>query len=254
MISIVIPVYNASCTLAETLDSILSQTYHDYEVILIDDCSTDTSGNIINDYAGIHENFRVVFNEKNYGVGYCRNIGIKMATGEYVAFLDSDDMWKSDKLEKQVGLIEKHPDGLIYYTGSSFIDSDGKRLDTIFKVRKIIDYKELLKQNIISCSSVVVRKVIIEKHLFSLERNCHEDFACWLSILKDGGEAYGIDEPLLIYRLQEKSKSSNKIHSAIMNWKTYKISGLNLMERIRYMSFYAIRSMCKYFRILRNRE
>lgn len=254
MISVVIPVYNASGTLIGTLESVLAQTYQDYEVILVDDCSSDASGNIINDYERIHENFHAVFNEKNSGVGYCRNKGIKMAAGEYVAFLDSDDIWEPDKLEKQVGLIEKHPDGLIYYTGSSFIDSDGKRLDTILKVRKNIDYKELLKQNIISCSSVVVRKNIIEEHLFSLERNCHEDFACWLSILKDGGEAYGIDEPLLIYRLQEKSKSSNKIHSAIMNWKTYKISGLNLMERIKYMSFYAVRSMRKYFRIFRNRE
>lgn len=254
MISIVIPVYNASGTLAGTIESVLTQTYHDYEVILVNDCSTDASGNTINDYARIYENFHVVSNEKNSGVGYCRNIGIKMAAGEYVAFLDSDDMWEPDKLIKQISLIEKHPDGLIYYTGSSFVDTKGKKLDTVFKVRENIDYRELLKQNIISCSSVVVRKDIIEKHLFSLERNCHEDFACWLSILKDGGEAYGIDEPLLIYRLQEKSKSSNKIHSAIMNWKTYKISGLNLVERIRYMSIYAVRSMRKYFGILINRE
>lgn len=249
MVSIIIPVYNAEKTVRDTLDSVLMQTFTDYEVIMTDDCSTDCSYEILCEYAEMDTRFRVIKNEKNSGTSFSRNEAVKHANGEYVAFLDADDLWLPDKLQKQLVTVKSHQDALIWYTGSGFISADGKRKASILHVPERVDWKELLKQNNISCSSVVLRRETALDYPFPSDIRCHEDYAVWLSILSEGGYAYGLDEPLLTYRLGV-GKSANKIRAALMNWRTYDAVGLGFFAKVRYMASYSFRSIAKYAKIL----
>ncbi len=254
MISVVIPVYNAEKTIRETIDSVMSQTFKDYEIILVDDNSRDKSLKMISDYIEDHPCIRVFANVQNYGPGKCRNIGIAAAKGEYIAFLDADDKWKEDKLEKQLELAKDHPEAVLFYTGSTIIDDSGRVLMDHLEVKEEVTRRELLKQNIIPCSSVMVKKNVLKDSAFSDDRKCHEDLLCWLEILKLSGKAYGINEPLLVYRMTEGSKSSNKLKSARMNWNTYRLAGLGFFEAVYYMIFYALNGIIKLVRIKTNKE
>lgn len=244
-VSVVMPVYNAAKFVRESIESVLAQSFCDYELLLIDDCSTDNSLEILLEYEQKDSRVKVLKNELNSGVSHTRNVGVKNACGEYIAFLDSDDMWTSDKLEKQIDLIYKYPDTDICYTDSAFIDIEGNRSDYIFTVPQSITYKELLKQNVISCSSVLAKKDVIKKYPM-IHDHMHEDFAVWLQVLKSGGIARAVNEPLLIYRINRKSKSGNKFKSLGMGYKVYKFMGLNYFQRNYYMVHYIIRGIKKY--------
>lgn len=243
-LSVIMPVYNASKFLSQTLDSVLSQSYKDFELIAVDDCSTDNSFDILCEYAKKDNRVKVYKNESNRGVSYTRNFAVGKSCGEYIALIDSDDMWKSDKLEKQLELLEKRNADLCY-TGSAFIDTDSNFSDFIFKVPVRVDYKTLLKQNVISCSSVVIKKSLLEEFPMAHD-DMHEDFAVWLSVLKEGHRACGINEPLLIYRVDKNSKSGNKFKSMKMTYKVYKYIGLNFFERLYYLAFYVCSGIKKH--------
>lgn len=244
-ISVVMPVYNACSFLRDSIDSVLCQTYADFELILIDDCSTDNSYEIMCEYQQKDSRIRVFQNERNMGVSYTRNFGVEKAQFDYIALIDSDDMWSADKLQKQVSLLSTYPDTDLSYTGSAFVDTNGKRSDFVFSVPTSVTYKKLLKQNIISCSSVLIRKELLIKYPMAHD-DMHEDFAAWLSVLKNGGTARGVDEPLLIYRVDKGSKSGNKFKSMVMNYRVYKYMGLNIFARLYYMVAYIIAGIKKH--------
>lgn len=244
-VSVIMPVYNASCFLREAIDSVLNQTYTDIELILIDDCSTDNSYDILCEYEQKDDRVRVFKNECNKGVSYTRNFGVSMAQFDYVALIDSDDLWHEDKLQKQLDIISKYPDTDICYTASAFVNTQGEKLDFVFSVPEAVEYRELLKQNIISCSSVLIKHELLKKYPMAHD-GMHEDFAVWLSVLKNGGVARGINEPLLIYRVSSKSKSGNKFKSMIMNYRTYEYIGLNFVSRLYYMVYYIVRGIKKH--------
>lgn len=250
LVSVIMPAYNSEKYIADAIDSVLAQTYRNFELILINDCSADSTLDIMNNYAQKDSRITVVSNEVNSGVSFSRNRTIRMSEGEYVAFLDSDDIWAPEKLEKQISLANSNPQASLIYTASGFIRQDGKRVDFIMHVPDKISRKELLKQNVISCSSVLIKRSSIENVSMPSDK-MHEDFATWLTVLKKEPYAYGIDEPLLIYRLSNHSKSSNKLKAALMTWRVYKYAGLNFFERLYYMSFYALRSLRKYTNIQR---
>ena len=157
-------------------------------------------------------------------------------------------MWESDKLEKQMKIMKNNPDVGLTFTATQYIDETGKKYSYILDVPKTITYKQLLKQNVISCSSVLVKKEYIKKYKMQ-DDTMHEDFAVWLQILKEKILAVGINEPLLLYRLSKKSKSSNKLKSAKMNLKVYKFLKLNFIQRIYYMSIYTFKNLNKYKKI-----
>lgn len=250
LVSVIMPAYNSENYIKSAIDSVLAQTYGNFELILINDCSTDSTLDIMNEYAKKDARITVVSNKVNSGVSFSRNRTIMMSEGEYVAFIDSDDIWAPEKLEKQLELIASNPDAVLVYTASGFIKHDGSKIDFILHVPEKISRKELLKQNIISCSSVLVKRSCIEGVKMPDDR-MHEDFATWLKILKSEKYAYGIDEPLLIYRISKNSKSSNKLKAALMTWRVYKHAGLSFFERLYYMQFYASRSLKKYTHIFK---
>lgn len=243
-LSVIMPVYNASRFLKEAVDSVLSQSFSDFEFIAVDDCSTDDSYDILLKYAEKDSRVKIYRNELNKGVSYTRNFAVEKACGEYIALIDSDDMWKEDKLIKQLNLISDRMADLCY-TGSAFVDTNSVYSDFVFEVPRRVNYKTLLKQNVISCSSVVIKKSWLVKYPMAFD-DMHEDFAVWLSVLKEGGKAFGINEPLLVYRVDKNSKSGNKFKSMKMTYRVYKYIGLNLFERLYYLFCYTIRGIKKH--------
>lgn len=236
--------YNAENTIGQAITSVIQQTYTDFELIIINDCSTDRTVDVINEFIKRDTRIILINNSKNMGVSYTRKHGLDEAKGSWIAILDSDDLWLPEKLAKQVE-FQKKTNADLLYTGSGFMNVDGKQINWKLNVPEVITYRQLLKQNILSNSSALVRKDLYEKY-YVIGDDMHEDFAIWLQILRNGIKAYGINEPLLIYRLDDKSKSGNKLKAAMMNWSTYRYIGLNLLEAAYYEFWYAINGLCKY--------
>ncbi len=248
LVSVIMPAYNAEKTIGLAIMSVLAQTHEDFELIVINDCSKDRTEEIVREFAEKDARVILLSNEVNSGVSISRNRGIQIANGAYIAFLDSDDLWREDKLAKQIELLRDNPEAKLIFTASSFITHDGNPLSYVLQVPKKITRKELLKQNVISCSSVMVaRSCLLDMPMPS--DKMHEDFAVWLNILKTESFAYGVNEPLLTYRLSKGSKSSNKLKAAKMTWRVYRFSGLSLLQSLYYMCFYTIRSLKKYKRV-----
>ena len=246
LVSVIMPVYNAEKYVKLSIDSVINQSYKEWELILINDASTDNSKKIINEYLS-NKKIKFIDLKKNSGVSVARNTGILKAKGKYIAFLDSDDIWEPSKLQKQMELIKKLKANFVY-TGVTYINEDGKRNPFVFNVPEKTCYKELLKQNVIACSSVVIKKDLLIDNKMPGD-HMHEDYATWLSILKKEKYAYGIDEPLLIYRISSNSKSGNKIKAFKMNWNTYRYLRLNIFQSFYYMINYVIRNLKKYHKI-----
>jgi teichuronic acid biosynthesis glycosyltransferase TuaG len=237
------PAYNSSKTIEASIRSVLAQTFTDFELLIIDDRSADDTFDIAEKLTAAEPRAQILRNSKNSGVSFSRNYGVSEASGEWVAFIDSDDLWIVDKLKKQLELI--HETGaVISYTSSAFINSEGKPFDYILPAVPELTYRELLKRNLLSCSSVVVRRDLMLRYRFGGDR-MSEDYANWLKIVKEVGCAYGLDEPLLIYRLSEGSKSSRRVNAAMMTYRTYRYVGYNAIVAAALTLRYAVWSVRK---------
>lgn len=245
-VSIIMPAYNCEKYICEAVESVLTQTFVDWELIIIDDCSLDGTYHCMRELEKKDKRIRILKNKKNCGSAATRNYGVKQAKGKWIAFLDSDDLWRNDKLEKQFSILKKYPEAKFLFTGSAFIEDDGTTIAHVLHVPEKITRKKLLKQNVISCSSVVIQKELVLRFPMPEEKGIHEDFATWLMILDEIPQAYSIDEPLLIYRKAKSSKSGKKDKSAHMNWQTYIKAGIPLQSRIFYMLSYSVHGMWKY--------
>ena len=244
LISIIMAAYNAERTIEQAIGSVLNQTYSNFELLVINDCSRDKTTQIVESITKRDSRVRLILNEKNSGVSYTRKHGLKEAKGEWIAILDSDDAWAPEKLEKQI-MLQEQTNADLLFTGSAFMDADGEPINWYFAAPTEVTYRQLLKQNVLSNSSALVRKELYAKH-YATNDGMHEDFAIWLSILKEGRKAYGVNEPLLIYRITKSSKSGNKVKAAIMNWNTYRYVGLNVAETIYYEAWYMVKNVIKY--------
>ncbi|MBR6514749.1 MAG: glycosyltransferase family 2 protein [Clostridia bacterium] len=245
-ISVVIPCYNCEKTLGRTIDSVLAQTVRVDEIILVDDVSKDGTLSVIRDYEAKDARIRVLAKKENGGVARARNDGVKAAGFDLIAFVDSDDFWAESKLEKQLAVMKSDPSVGLVFTGSAFISEEGKMFDYTLSVPAKITYNDLLSQNLISCSSVLVKKELMEHNPMPTDKDIHEDFATWLAVLKECGFAVGINEPLLIYQISSKSKSGNKLYAVKMQWRTYRCAGVGFFKAAKHFVIYAYRSLKKY--------
>ena len=247
MVSVIIPNYNSEKYLKDTLDSVIRQTYKDLEIIVIDDCSTDNWEEVIGQFSD--ERIKVIKNEKNIGVSKTRNVGIENSNGEYIAFLDSDDVWEETKIEKQLNALEEN-DAVLVYTAVKYIEENGTPVKSgfVYQVKNDISYKDLLKQNVIACSSVLIKADVMKRYMFE-KSSLHEDYIAWLKMLKANEKFFGLNEALLMYRLRDDGKSGNKFKSAKMTFKSYRFIGLNFFVSVRYFMSYMVRSLKKYKRI-----
>ena len=245
-ISIITPAYNCEKYLEEAVDSVLAQTITDWEMLIIDDCSVDNTYSCMQKLAQRDSRIRIFRNTQNAGAAATRNYGIRQAKGRWIAFLDSDDLWRKDKLHKQIALLDKYPEASFLFTGSAFIEDDGMTIAHTLHVPEKVSRRKLLGQNVISCSSVLIKRELMLKHPMPEEDGIHEDFATWLSVLTEVPLAYSVDEPLLIYRRALASKSGEKGKSARMNWQTYIHAGIPLRKRIFCMVGYTFHGLYKY--------
>lgn len=244
LVSIIMAAYNAEKTIEQAINSVLNQTYTNFELIVVNDCSKDRTVELVKSIAATDDRVRLISNVKNSGVSYTRKHGLEEANGSWIAILDSDDAWKPEKLEKQIEL-QRRTNADLLFTGSAFMDSEGHPIDWYLHAPSEVAYRQLLKQNVLSNSSALVRKELYAKN-YAVGDGMHEDFAIWLNILKEGKNAYGVDEPLLIYRIAKSSKSGNKVKAAKMNWNTYRYVGLNVVEAAYYEAWYTFKNVMKY--------
>lgn len=245
MISIIMPAYNAERYLNEAVESVLGQTNSLWELLIVDDNSHDRTAQVAQEYQKRDCRIRYIKNEVNAGASESRNRGVREARGEWIAFLDSDDRWMPEKLEMQLRYA-KEQNAEFVFTGSAFMDESGEKLDYYLSVPQQIAYRQLLKQNLISCSSVLIKRELLLQNPMPAG-DMHEDFATWLSILKKTGiNAYGLDQPLLIYRISSNSKSGNKWKAAKMTYRVYRYMRLSWWEAGYYWGWYAWKSLKKY--------
>ena len=216
LVSVIIPVYNVEKYIERTLKSVFKQTYSNIEIVLVDDQSIDNTAEIIKRNQETHPEIVYFLQPRNMGAGYARNKALELARGQYVAFLDADDMWKPTKIEKQVRLLEEKR-GSFCFTAIEMVDGEYRLIKRKRTVRDVIDYKFLLSNTMIPTSGVMVDRWIKGDFRMHLRRG-GQDYATWLELLRDGTKAYGIDEALVSYRIDGESLSSNKLKSIIQIW------------------------------------
>lgn len=244
-ISIILPVYNGERYINRTITSILQQTMTDFELIAIDDCSTDYSLQHLQEWAQRDNRIQVVANTQNLGVADTRNKGIALAKGEYICFIDSDDIWHSDKLAHQLEWMQR-TDSDFSCTEYNMIDDN----DAFIKHRTIhtqaIQYDDLLKENYITCSTVMIKASLAKQHRMN-GAYVHEDYIYWLDLLKVGARGTVLQENLANYRLAQTGRSANKLKAAKGRWQIYrKYLRYNMVKTVWYFVHYAINGIKKY--------
>lgn len=246
VISIIIPTYNAERFILNTINSVKAQTYKNWEIIVIDDCSSDRTVQIVKEQQVADKRIRIIKLKNNSGAAIARNTGIKSANGKYVAFLDSDDLWLPEKLEKQVVFMQEN-DIVFSFTSYQIINQDGTSTGKFIHAPEKINYNGLLKNTIIGCLTVMINIEKLGKIQMPNIRT-RQDTATWLKILKQGHYAYGLDEVLSKYRKVENSISSKKIRMAKMNWKLYReIEGLSIPRSAWCFVNYSLNGIVKHF-------
>ena len=243
MVSIIVPVYMAEAYIAETIEMVRRQTYKNWELILVDDASPDNSAEIIQ---GIiqkaKECIHLIKKEKNEGAARARNTGIEHAKGRYIAFLDADDVWKPDKLEKEVNFIKDRQAEFVF-TAYEFGDEDARGLGKIVHVPERLTYRKALSRTVIFTSTVMFDMSKLTKELIRMPEVESEDTATWWKILRAGYVAYGLNEALVIYRRPKKSLSSNKFKAMKRIWNLYrKEEGLTVLVSAFCFCLWAMRA------------
>jgi len=244
-VSIIMPAYNAELYIEQSILSVLNQTYKNFELIVINDFSTDNTLKIIQKYSLIDNRITLINNSENLGVVHSRNKAIDFATGTYIAFLDSEDLWLPFKLDKQIAFMLENNYDFTFSQYEMFKDYD-PNYSKIVKVPKKINYNQALKWTIIGCLTVIYNIEKIGK--FKMPKLNHgEDSFTWFAILKTGIIAYGIQETLSRYRKLRISRSSNKLNSVIFQFQNYhNYLKINLLKSICLTINYSIRAYIKH--------
>ena len=245
LVSVIIPAYNSEKTLKQAVDSALAQQVP-LEVLVVDDCSSVPAMETLNAHWG-DPRVKILRNGTNLGVSASRNRGVREAAGEYVAFLDADDWWAEGKLAAQIRAMRRQ-NAVLSCTGRELMNPDGTSRGREIPVRRKITYRELLRGNVINCSSAVVKTEVARE--FPMEHDdAHEDYILWLRILKKYGDAVGLKEPYLKYRLSASGKSGHKWHSARMTYRVYRYLGMKPLQACACFIAYAFNGFRKYYRM-----
>lgn len=245
LVSIIMPNYNSAQFVVQSIESVFAQSYENWELILVDDHSTDDSVKVVEAFISDDKRIKLIKLVKNSGPAIARNIAIGEAKGRYIAFLDGDDLWTPDKLTKQISFMQENNIALSYTAYYHIEEKSGMTIGQI-NVPQKVDYPELLKQNIIGCLTAMYDTQKLGK-VYMPDILKRQDFALWLTILKKIPYAYGLDESLAYYRVRTASVSSNKILASKYNWKLYReVEKLPLYKAIYYFGWYTYKSILKY--------
>ena len=236
LVSIITPSYNSAPFIVETIESILSQTYDNWELLITDDCSTDNSIEIIERYVQQDARIKLFRLTENSGAGICRNHSIREAKGRFIAFCDSDDCWKPEKLEKQLAFMLER-DCALSYT-SYLVCDEQSRITGIVVGRAKETYASMQRDDGIGCLTAVYDTQKVGK-IYMPELRKRQDWGLWLKILEKCGVAYGMKEPLAIYRVRSGSISRNKLSLVKYNLNVYK-KILRFSALKSYLFFYFV--------------
>ncbi|MDO4492077.1 MAG: glycosyltransferase family 2 protein [Lachnospiraceae bacterium] len=221
-VSIITPLYNSERYVADTIRSVQAQTYQNWEMILVNDCSTDSSVQIVEEFAAKDPRIRLLHQKEQGGAAKARNHALECAEGRFIAYLDSDDLWKPDKLEKQVRFMKKKKIGFSC-TSYEVIDDAGKSLDKQVYMLPKVDYVGFLTNNLLQTVGIMADLTVVDrKYLVMPDMRRRQDAATWLQVLKAGFCCYGMKDILAEYRRAAGSLSSNKLKAVKGVWKLYR--------------------------------
>lgn len=245
LVSVIVPVYNAEKFIREAMDSVRAQTYENWELLLVEDGSSDGSVDVITGYIAETQETRIrlIRQPSNQGAARARNRGVREAAGRYITYLDADDLWMPEKLEHELRFMEEK-DAAFAFTGYEFADEHGVGLGKIVRVPETLVYRQALSNTTIFTTTVMFDTAKISKELLEMPEIKSEDTALWWRILRTGYTAYGLDENLARYRRAGRTLSSNKLVAIRRIWNLYrKAEGLNLARSIWHFCFWAVRAV-----------
>ena len=244
LVSVIMPNYNSEKFVTDTIKSVLAQTYKNWELIFVDDCSTDNSLDIVRSFAD--ERIKIIKCETNGGAAVARNVAIDAARGRWMAFLDSDDIWHPQKLERQLAFMTENNYGFSF-THYGVIDDGNKEISEFKPVKDKYSYRDILKHNHIGCLTAVYDVEALGKVYMPTNAAKREDLACWLAILRSGTEAYCLHDVLASYKVHSGSVSSNKVKMIKYQWNVYrKVERMNPFKSAYYLIHWGISGIFKY--------
>ena len=247
LVSIVTPAYKAATTINQTIASVLTQTYPNWEMLISEDCGPDNTRELVREWQRKDRRIRLIEPVQNGGPAAARNAALAQAKGRWIAFLDSDDLWLPTKLERQLAFHLANPGTKLSFTGFRRMSADGDSIGRYISVPRWLDYKALLKNTAIATSTVIVDRQ--QTGDLVMKQTYYDDFACWLEILKRGGRAAGLDEDLMRYRVMDASVSRNKGNSAKQVWLAYRnVEKLGTLTSAWNFAHYSARALLKYRR------
>lgn len=243
LVSIITPLYNSSDFIGRTIESIQKQSYKNWELLITDDCSNDNSVNIVESYHKKDNRIKLFRLTKNSGAAVARNNSIKEANGRFIAFCDSDDRWKTNKLEKQVNYMLAH--NYLFTYGSYDVVDENNNLKGTFTAPPKVNYSSMLKTCSVGCLTACYDAHGLGK-IFMPDIRKRQDYGLWLKILKKVKFAYGINEPFAIYTARNNSISSNKLKAAQYQWRIYReVEKIGFIKSLYYFTFYAVNGFLK---------
>ncbi|MDO4614335.1 MAG: glycosyltransferase family 2 protein [Lachnospiraceae bacterium] len=244
LVSIITPAYNAAAFLEETVRSAQAQTYTNWEMIIVDDCSTDSTVELVKRLQKDDPRIRLIRRKQNGGPARAWNTAFRVMRGQYAAFLDSDDLWTPEKLAHQLAFMESHHYGFTY--GSyDWIDEHSEALDKTIRIPDHQNYRDMLMNSVIGALTVVIDRSIYE--IPQIPPAQINDSMLWLTLAKSGAEAYGLQEIIGHYRIASNSFSRNKGNAAKGLWVLYRdYLKLPLPKRVWYFSGYAVNALKRY--------
>lgn len=245
LVSIIVPVYNVEKYIVETMSCVRSQTYQEWELLLVEDGSSDGTVEMITDYVEQTKDARIKLLKQpaNMGAARARNRGLAEARGRYIAYLDADDLWVPEKLEKELSFMQEKQ-AAFAFTGYEFSDENGEGTGKVVRVPGTLSYREALKNTTIFTTTVMFDTARIPKDMLEMPIIKSEDTALWWKVLRNGYTAYGLDENLVKYRRVGKSLSSNKLEALRRIWNLYrKAEHLSVPSSIYHFCFWAVRAV-----------
>lgn len=246
LVSIITPAYRCGGVVGQTIQSVLDQTYPYWEMLIVEDCSTDNTREVLREWAKVDPRVRLIEQPINGGPAMARNAALERAQGRWIAFLDSDDLWPPTKLERSIAFAEVHKAPLVF-TGFRRIPAEGGPEGRYIGVPRTLSYRQLLGNTAIATSTVLLDRSMVGE--VRMRKTYYDDFDCWLQILKPGRVAHGLDEDLMRYRVMGQSVSRNKRNSAAKVWRAYRdLEQLSVPAACWYFTSYAVRGILKYGR------
>lgn len=234
LVSVITPTYNSEDFISDTIDSVRAQSYANWEMILVDDASSDKTVAILHEYAATDERIKVHALQTNSGAAIARNTAIEKASGSYIAFLDADDLWKPEKLERQIAFMQKK-DIAVSFSSYELMDEQGNSLQKMVKALPKVDFSKMLKSNYIGNLTGIYNADKLGKVYMPNIRK-RQDWALWLTLVQKVGFAYSLEAPLATYRVRENSISSNKLNLLQYNYTIYrKALNFGVLKSIVYL-------------------